>query len=521
MKSKYSGLSLMSLAVSAVFVGCSQEEIASTQQPESDKALTVTVSAQDFVPEEGSRAVTNDDETRTTTFASGDNMGIYAFSADGEVLYNNVQFTYNGENWTGTQDLYLYRNATYVAYYPYNAELGNETIASEDAIKNYFTTNFSYEQNTADLYEAADLMMAEAEPDDEGNLNFSLGHQFAMIEINVPVRHYRTSGGFDYYAPFKMQWNGESNIAEGPSVGENVVKPYSVGKGSFRFIMQPGEQTVKIDGTAFYDSDIPVNFDNKEGQNVTLTAGQFKQYNVAYSGVSTEPVTRDLEVGDYYYSDGSIYPYGNQEGDNDLSDPVVENCIGVIFEVGTGAQGTEWNHGSAIALSNASQGKWSGSNSLISSDNAIPNIESEDTYTALKTAKNGYSLSKDPAFASAVVGYIANFGDNAPAPEGASTGWYIPAIGQLFELATNFGATINSGNDIIGERALNFNDSGLGTAMTRVGGEWRPSGGMRVFSITEVDANNAWALSSDKPGIVSTSKTNGNAQYKIRPILSF
>ena len=77
---------MISLAVSAMFAGCSQEEVASAPQPDGKNALSVNVTTQDFVDESGngSRATTNDDANRTTVFVANDDaMGVYAFSADG------------------------------------------------------------------------------------------------------------------------------------------------------------------------------------------------------------------------------------------------------------------------------------------------------------------------------------------------------------------------------------------------------------------------------------------------------
>ena len=513
---------MISLAVSAMFAGCSQEEVASAPQPDGKNALSVNVTTQDFVDESGngSRATTNDDANRTTVFVANDDaMGVYAFSADG-TLYNNVKFTYTGEGWTGDETIYLYKNATYVAYFPYDETLTAQNIADEEAIKTAFSDGFSYSQSTPDAYEAADLMMAEAMPED-GVLNFQLQHQFAMVEINVPVRSYKTSSGFEYNAPFKMMWY------EDLKAGDNTVEPFNAGKGSLRFIVQPGTMDIVIDGAAFYDGDIPVNFDNEKNRNVTLEAGQFKQYNMKYDGVSSEVTTRDLEPGDYYYSDGSIYPYG--KGDTEFNNPPTEGCIGVIFETTTGAPGTKWTHGSVLALNDAGNDatgtfnewcNWGSGNSIAGNIIAAENVD------ALLACMNGYEMTQA----------LTSNGLNAEAPRkakaynvavsGDTSGWYLPSFGQLVAIVEHLGGQeLTEGfNPFVNNAITTEAWSKVETALTKMGGRAGDgSGAYRWWATTESDANNCYTLAvNERKMLGSRQKGSGanDANYP-RPILSF
>lgn len=507
---------MISLAVSAMFAGCSQEEVASAPQPDGKNALSVNVTTQDFVDESGngSRATTNDDANRTTVFVANDDaMGVYAFSADG-TLYNNVKFTYTGEGWTGDETIYLYKNATYVAYFPYDETLTAQNIADEEAIKTAFSDGFSYSQSTPDAYEAADLMMAEAMPED-GVLNFQLQHQFAMVEINVPVRSYKTSSGFEYNAPFKMTWY------EDLKAGDNTVEPFNAGKGSLRFIVQPGTMDIVIDGAAFYDGDIPVNFDNEKNRNVTLEAGQFKQYNMKYDGVSSEVTTRDLEPGDYYYSDGSIYPYG--KGDTEFNNPPTEGCIGVIFETTTGAPDTEWTHGSVLALVDATTAtcKWNGPQGNVLSDNILTD------FSVISTCFDGYARTQqlfDKSVEAATK--IRNFGTAAGEIEGgekymaspSSTGWYLPSAGQLVAILKFAGKDITESN-----WQSNNGDVKelLKSKFELVGGGVTDSN--RWWSSTEANGNNnndVWTVELNNGKLLGRQRHQGN-MASLRAILSF
>ena len=508
---------MISLAVSAMFAGCSQEEVASAPQPDGKNALSVNVTTQDFVDESGngSRATTNDDANRTTAFVANDDaMGVYAFSEDG-TLYNNVKFTYNGTGWTGDETLYLYKNATYVAYFPYNGDLTAQNITDQEAIKTAFSDGFSYSQSTPDAYEAADLMMAEAAPTEDGVLNFELKHQFAMVEINVPVRSYRTSDGFEYNAPFKLAWY------EDLKAGDNTVEPFNAGKGSFRFIVQPGTMDIVIDGAAFYDGDIPVNFDNAKNRNVTLEAGQFKQYNMKYDGVSAEVKDRDLEPGDYYYSDGSIYPYG--KGDTEFNNPPTEGCIGVIFETTTGAPDTEWTHGSVLALVDATTGqcKWNGPQDNVLSDNILTD------FVSISTCFDGYARTRqlfDEGVEAATK--IKNFGTAEGEIEGgekymaspSSTGWYLPSAGQLVAILKFAGKNITESN-----WQSNNGDVKelLKTKFELVGGGVTSSN--RWWSSTESSANDnkdVWTVELNNSKLLGRQRQQGN-QASLRAVLSF
>lgn len=163
-------------------------------------------------------------------------------------------------------------------------------------------------------------MLAKVNSPANGTIQFNLAHQFSMVEINVPVRRYKTTedqGNFEYTAPVSLTWNTPLTI------DKKAVTPYSTGKGSFRFIVPSAtDLELTLNGHLVYDEGIPVNFGSSTEYPINLASGTCKVYNVTYDQVSSEVVTRDLKVGDYYYSDGSIYPYGYQQGNNVLTEPV-------------------------------------------------------------------------------------------------------------------------------------------------------------------------------------------------------
>lgn len=86
MKNYFMKSSMMLMAVSAALASCTQEDVLqNTPAQPSDNELKLSVSTQDFVSDAQGRAITNNDDKRTS-FEDGDQMGLYIFSEDGEVL---------------------------------------------------------------------------------------------------------------------------------------------------------------------------------------------------------------------------------------------------------------------------------------------------------------------------------------------------------------------------------------------------------------------------------------------------
>lgn len=545
MKNYFAKSSVALMVVSAALASCTQEEIVQNDVP-TRQALNISVNTQDFVSEDGSRATTGIDAERTTAFADGDEMGMYVISSDGTVICNNEKFVYDGSAWKAANELYYWKNADYIVYYPYDESLtvesildvddtasSEETDPSEemtivDALKAKFAESAEsadfYTQNTAEAYEKADLMLAEVPKPADGNIQFNLLHQFSMVEINVPVRKYKTKGGFEYTAPVSLNWDTPLTI------DGKAVTPYSTGKGSFRFIV-PSEKGLSftLDGHLVYDEGVPVNFGSSDAQTLNLASGHCKVYNVTYSGVENEVVTRDLEVGDYYYSDGSIYPYGNQD-DNDLNKPVKNGCIGVVFEVGTGNIN---NNGTVLALQNTTNINIGNENMLAwggYTESILSNIVDGGNDESLQTLidkKDGLTISKQLQSEVASVQEAISFEEQYPTPQ-QSSGWYLPSTGQLISLVANIGgykfttASLRNNNVDRPQKEAAFNK--IETTLKLVGGTMSIAmGGVnRWWTTTEVNSNEAWSIEWKGQQTVLVNRQKGqNNQCRVRPVLSF
>ena len=359
MKNYFMKSSMMLMAVSAALASCTQEDVLqNTPAQPSDNELKLSVSTQDFVSDAQGRAITNNDDKRTS-FEDGDQMGLYIFSEDGEVLCDNLLYTYNynEDKWTTDKTIYQYKNAQYVAYFPYCKDLSGVAVAENNAendaeggaegstpsitasvtkyITDYFTNNIlpNVSQKDAETYEQADLMVAIATQVTGEDVSLALKHQFSMIELNIPCRKYITSAtnGFQYAAPVKMnvKINEKTDL-------------YRAADGVYRMIVAP-ETTPVIEGSVEYDENMPIYF-SSESEGVTmnaLAAGTFTQFNVTYTDPAVEGLTvdeatgryiRPLQPGDYYYSDGTIYPY--TEGTVDQ--PITEDVLGLFLKLERG-----------------------------------------------------------------------------------------------------------------------------------------------------------------------------------------
>lgn len=509
MKNYFAKSSVALMVVSAALASCTQEEIVQNDVP-TRQTLNISVNTQDFVSEDGSRATTGTD--RTTAFVKGDAMGVYVISSDETVICNNEKFVYDGKVWNAENELYYWKNANYIAYYPYNADLTAQNITKVEEIKTKFAEPADfYTQNTAEAYEKADLMLAEGNISPaNGTIQFDLTHQFSMVEINVPVRKYVTKTGYNYTAPVSLNWDTPLTI------DGNAVTPYSTGKGSFRFIVPSAtDLELTLNGHLVYDEGIPVNFGSStESQSINLASGTCKVYNVTYDKVSSDVVTRDLEVGDYYYSDGSIYPYGNQQDDNDLTKPVKNGCIGVIFEVGMGVPNTSWTHGSVLALKSLGQAKWS-ANKCTVTGNVV------GTQSADATIKSGYEVTQALVemdnFLQSDAAYLAyNFGkgedDSQYAAPVSSSGWYLPSIADWVTVIQNLGedtdftlaSTNASDNTVV---------SNIKEHITAIDADLATDYFLKfTLSATENDAEKVWALQLDGSEGSQTLKIVGGRQ---------
>lgn len=355
MKTNLWKLSCMALAMAAIVTGCNQNnELGTPASSGEEDVLNVVATANDFVSSDATSRVSETDYT--TTFEEGDNIGVFVVR-DGEALISNMKMTLGSDNvWAGENGakLYYYKDADYIAYSPYTDGL---SATSETEIVDYFTTKLegTTGQSTLADYQAADLMTASVtatEVTRGENITFSFAHQMSMIEIKVPIRAYKTKGGYEYSAPLGLKVKiGDKEGFSLCTFGKETTGDAGseVTKGIYRCIVAPSNTELNVEGE-FQDGSDPVYFPATNGAALSVTpkAGSYKGFDVNYT-YTGYTATRELKVGDYYYADGSIWP-------GDLGNAPKTGCVGIIFSTTVNEKALVdlgYNHGYVVSIVNA------------------------------------------------------------------------------------------------------------------------------------------------------------------------
>ena len=538
---------LSAMILAAAFVaGCSQNDELDVTPVENEGQLTIHATASDFVSSDADTRIIN--EGADTQFEAGDKIGIFAIrSTDNKLLVQNMPLEYAGADWTGNDNkIYYYKNTAYVAYSPYDEKLNiTDVTGIEDLqvkIKNYFTEKLEAAGNDQSIaYPSLDLMLASAEPSDGGDANnkslsFNFKHQFALVEIEVPVKAYLDEAkNFTYAEPFDKAFrlsDFDEALAMYPLSVKTVGEAGPEGKAYslFRFLVKPNTNYI-LSGELIYTA--PITLSEK---NVDLEVGKYMKYKINAEGAVSSYTKRAIAVGDYYYADGSIYPgptaqqivnNGSKENATVTLDnytPFKEGCIGIIFSTVTSVTDTEkgWTKGYVMALKNtkAENTVWANTKGIdetfldnIAVDNAdrfTTLIADKDGYIktmAMINSENGYTVTSRPAFFEAV-----NYSVQYTTPE-LSSGWFLPSIGQLVDIMNNLGGV----SDLI-TATSNFTGSAvesvfvpmltLQVRLTAVGGElgW-VNNNLRWWACNEVSSDQAWCIDI---GLVAN---EGRAKY--------
>ena len=534
MKTNLWKLSCMVLAIAAITTGCTQNEELETPTPSNDgDVLNVVATANDFVSSDPTSRVS--EANYTTTFEEGDAIGVFVVR-DGEAVVSNMKMTLDTDRttWAGENGakLYYYKDADYIAYSPYTEGL---SVTSETEIVDYFTTKLegTTGQSTLAEYQAADLMTASVKAADVQrgqDISFSFTHKMSMIEIKVPIRAYKTSGTtpYEYSAPLGLSVEIDNAEYALCTFGKETTgeADSEVTKGIYRCIVAPSETTLNVKGE-FQDGSVPVYFPatGETVLSVTPEAGKYKGIDVNYT-YQNYTATRDLQVGDYYYADGSIWP-------EELDNAPKTDCVGIIFSTVTSDtdQGLKWSHGYVIALENTTgevgtYSKW-GTGDL---DGNKLDINSP------LTNMDGYTISdklSDSDAVKAAKEYAVTIPEN-------TSGWYLPSAAQLAAFLNNmysnegwvFNET-NAYNNGTNQEEKVLALQNIEPKFSKVGGyllntsTYSSAPGVTVasdrwWSTTEVNNTQSWALELKSNGQVKLlERKKSDSQASVRPVFAF
>lgn len=554
MKTNSWKITFMALAMATAMTGCNQNNELGTPAPSSEEdVLNVVATANDFVSSDATSRVSETDYT--TTFKEGDAIGVFVVR-DGETLISNMKMTLgaDGTTWAGENGakLYYYKDADYIAYSPYTDGL---SATSETEIVDYFTAKLegTTGQSTLADYQAADLMtasVAAAEVTRGKNITFKFAHQMSMIEIKVPIRAYKTRGGYEYSAPLGLSVEIDNAEYALCTFGKETTGDVGseVTKGIYRCIVAPSDAALNVEGE-FQDGSVPVYFPAAGGAvlSVTPKAGEYKGIDVKYD-YGTYSAERELEVGDYYYADGSICP-------GDMTNIPPSGCVGIIYSTTVPDDVEADGYGNAMVLAlHDLEGKINWANNIASTSltkqYATTKNTNDQVLTDLFADKNGYtymneikskadfSLANYPAFYS-VANSLQGLADISSL---STSGWYIPTIGQMADIINAF-STLASSTYVFGtSTAWNVagNDGPTISAMLelynrleKVGGTWnidRPATdgdtnkSLRWWTSSEHSATKALSIDMNCKKFVVLDRDKNNAgsnNLYVRPVFAF
>jgi len=415
--------------------------------------LSLSVSDSGFTPASDTKATTRATESGyVTTFAKGDQIGLYVVNSSNNVETANLCLTYNGTNWNYPTGSMVYYNSTsrYFAYYPYQSTLtGAPTTSTATDAATFFATAISdwtpaTDQSSPAKYTASDLMVGTGTAgtlysNATRAMSFSMSHQMALIDMNFPYYYLSTDNNYTY--TLGLTCSG--------------FKPYHVSKGNYRYIIKPATNT-SIWG--YYCTTTSANTNQIFNKAVTAEAGTYQTMNVDNTSTST---SYTMSIGDYYLNDGSVIPNAT------TNKYLLSKAIGVVFDTSTSTtdQGYGWKHGYAMAFTNAQSSTstcvWSLANSSSTyideagiTYGSFTYSDYNSSYSVFKTDKDGYSETQAiknngklgynqteyPAFWYALnYGTSNESGTTAYASPYGGSGWYLPSIGQWWDILTNLG----------------------------------------------------------------------------------
>ena len=518
---------------------CTQEEFPAAQ----DKARQLTISVTDggyntsAVDGKITRAVENG---YTTEFTEGDACGLFmvrGLYSDKKMIYSNVKLTAERDASTGNLVWKPEAGTTlagglsdeeYHLYYPYKADLDDTVISTllEYAIMQpqlpffYPLVNswtIKEDQSSYADYTASDLMTASCTPTLENGklrLDFVMAHELALAVIEMPKTVYKFTDTRipDYTVGAEATFTG-------------TAKPLRMADGTYRYLV-PASMPA-IEGS--YDEG------NREFTINTSAPlpvyGEYKKYKV--DGAAETIKNHTLQVGDFFLADGNLLPK-----ETEASEVRTVNVVGIVFQTDPKRIGqAEKNklggnvHGLVMAVKNIAT--WRAWGPYGQDEGLTKCVTKADNYNDISgygncehIRANRGSFANYPAFKAA-----DDYNTICPVPS-TTTGWYLPASGQWWDILQNLGGcpvladvTLQTSSDSgdffwSGQgdvpAALNAWMGKIATASKDIFNDrdwfWSSS----EYLDTGV---RAWAVYSD--GYVNCNWRNKGFSHGVRPVLAF
>ena len=431
-------------------VSCTQEEFPAAQ----DKALQLTISVTDggYTSTEGktTRAVENG---YTTEFTEGDACGLYMVRG-GKPVYSNVKLTAEKDAATGgimwkTDGTTLAAGMdgeSYYLYYPYQADMAGKTATpAEGAVMTdaeFFKPLIDGwqpgdDQSTHAAYTASDLMTAGGSTTGTGNtihLSFAMKHRMALAVIEMPKTVYKfiDANVPDYTVGAEATFTG-------------TAKPLRMADGAYRYLVHSSMPTIE----GCYDGG------NREFTITTSAShpvvGEYKRYKVDGAAETIKNVTYAesgiARIGDFYCTKNNGTTGYLIPKEADETTVQAAKVVGIVFQTDKsriGAKekeklGGEGNvHGLVMAVKNiATRQAWG----LFGMDEGLTTCRTKaDNYNDISGYGNCEHIRTNRGNFDSYPAFKAAYDYNTTCPVPATTtGWYLPASGQWWDILQNLG----------------------------------------------------------------------------------
>ena len=173
----------------------------------------------------------------STTFASGDRIGVYAVDGSGTVRTTNALFTFDGTSWSTSSTVTFNKDWSYYAYYPYVAspytpDFSQSTVNTIFA--NFITDSSDkfhrVNQSTLSNFTASDLMIGEGSLSGTNTVRFTMIHKKGLAIFDADA------------VANKWYYSGNAGEKYSPTVPFTGNIPYAV-DGSSYYLMKPDVST--------------------------------------------------------------------------------------------------------------------------------------------------------------------------------------------------------------------------------------------------------------------------------------
>lgn len=397
------------------------------------------------------RATDNDD---ITTFENGDRIGITILDSGGNILDNNIPYSYNNGSWvfdnTNNEDkqacYFDYKANTYIAYYPYNASAND--IKTLNELKSKFIPHT--DQRNIDNYRASDLLLWESTGKAFRQLDIKFKHAYSSLylspnfRINTGQRDvvFKTNVGHELYCLI----NGEKHYFNLAADGDH------------RLIVNYKEPITPI-WFFTYNKDV------LGGNIAEITLKENSRYGFSLEYDRGTYTLKDAKVGDFYCrssdNNGYLIP-----SDAILTPEQQAACIGIVFKAGIDESDNIGNydnltsvHGYVIALEDAVSGicEWGDRNQVTQAE-SVGNFN-ESIYNGYKNTKltiDGFS-SNESWYLYAVFHAIIEYNEHVKVPKN-STNWYLPSLKQLADVYNVYGSILSSKLGTYGKQFITYYD---------------------------------------------------------------